>query len=465
MEIHFHGAAQTVTGSQHLLLVNGSTVLLDCGLYQGKRAVAQERNKTFPFDPTEVDALVLSHAHTDHAGNLPNLVKRGYRNPIYCTPPTRYLAEIMLQDSGKIQESDAAFVNKKNAKRGLPPVEPLYTQEDAKAVLAHFVAQSENAAFEVAPGVRATFLEAGHILGSAGVVLDIEERGRKFRLAFSGDIGRRDLKLLRDPVFPADVDALIMECTYGNKVHKPPQSAFDELREVAQRAVALGGKIIIPSFAVGRTQEIVYALHEMIERREIPRIPVYVDSPLAVSASDIFMRFKDYFDEETLDFLAHNGNGQALGFDMLTYIRSVEESKALNEKKGPMIIISASGMCEAGRVRHHLANSIEDRRNAVLIVSWQAPETLGRRLAERQPVVKIFGEDFKLRAQVYTIGGFSAHAGQDLLTEYALSMKPRLRQVFLVHGEAAQAAALTAKLKEAGVGKVMYPELHQAVEI
>ncbi|MBI4770960.1 MAG: MBL fold metallo-hydrolase, partial [Chloroflexi bacterium] len=463
MEIHFHGAAQTVTGSQHLLAVNGSRILLDCGLYQGKRSEAYQRNKTFPYDPAELDAVVLSHAHTDHAGNLPNLVKSGFHKAIHATSPTCHLSRIMLQDSGKIQEYDVAFVNKKNARRGLPPVEPLYTQEDALAATVYFVEQPEARPFEVAPGVQATFYEAGHILGSAGVVLDIEERGRKFRLAFSGDIGRRELKLLRDPVFPSEVDALIMECTYGDKVHKPPQAAYDELREVVKRAVALNGKIIIPSFAVGRTQELVFSLHQMIEHGEIPPIPVFVDSPLAVNVTDVFRDHRECFDEETQEFIRHDRHGSALGFDMLTYIRSVDESKALNYRKEPMIIISASGMCEAGRVLHHLRNNIEDPRNSVLIVSWQAPYTLGRRIADRGPVVMIFGEEFELRAQVCTIGGFSAHAGQDLLTEYAASMEPRLQRVFLVHGEPRPAAALTEKLAGAGVRNIFYPAMHQAV--
>ncbi len=465
MEIHFHGAAQTVTGSQHLLVVNGRRVLLDCGLYQGRRKEAYQRNKTFPFDPAALDAVILSHAHIDHNGNLPNLVKNGYAGPIYATHPTCHLSRLMLQDSAKIQEADAEYVNRKNVRKGLPPVEPLYTRPEAEAALGSFVEKGLGERFEAAPDVTASFFEAGHILGSAGVRLEIEERGKKLTLVFSGDIGRPDLSLLPDPVFPRETDFLIMECTYGRKVHPPPRAAYDELRDVVKRAVALGGRIIIPAFAVGRTQELVFSLHQMVDAGEIAPLPIYVDSPLAVNVTDVFREHEEYLDEETRAFMRRDRHAGALGFDRLTYVRSVEESKALNDQRGPMIIISASGMCEAGRVLHHLRNSVEDPRNAVLLVSWQAPETLGRRIAERQPVIKIFGEEYHLRAHVAIINGFSAHAGQDLLIEYASGIQPQPKGLFLVHGETESAEILTAKLRERGMEHILYPELHQSVEL
>ncbi|MFN2153100.1 MAG: MBL fold metallo-hydrolase RNA specificity domain-containing protein, partial [Anaerolineales bacterium] len=303
------------------------------------------------------------------------------------------------------------------------------------------------------------------ILGSAAVVLDIEERGKKFRLWFSGDIGRRELPLLRDPVLPYDADYLLMECTYGDKPHRSPQLAFDELREVVGRTVERGGKVIIPAFAVGRTQELVYDLHQMIDSGEIPRVPVFVDSPLAVNASDIFRAHPEVFDEETREFIAQDKHRTALGFELLTYTRSVEESKAINDLKGPAVIISASGMAETGRILHHLKNNIEDRRNTILIVSWQAPYTLGRRLAEREDRVKIFGEVYERRAEVATIGGLSAHAGQTMLLEYAQAVQDRVKKIFLVHGEARGAEALTEKLHETGLSQVYFPEVHSWEEI
>lgn len=463
MKIHFFGAAQTVTGSQHLLEVNGSRLLLECGLFQGRRAETYERNQSFPFQPSRVDAVILSHAHIDHSGNLPNLVKQGFHGPIYATPATAELAAVMLADSGHIQEADALFVNQRRARRGEPPVEPLYTQEDAEQVAELFQPIGYDQEFEPAPGVTARLVEAGHILGSAAVALTLEERGRKVRLWFSGDIGRRKLPLLRDPVLPQEADYLLMESTYGDKPHRDPEAAYQEFRQVVARTLERGGKVIIPAFAVGRTQELVYDLHLMMHDG-LPKAPVYVDSPLAVDASDIFRKHPECFDEETRIF-TQEGRHPALTFDQLTYIRSVEESKALNDRKAPMIIISASGMAETGRILHHLRNNIENPRNTICIVSWQAPYTLGRRLADREKQVKIFGEPFHVRAEVATIGGLSAHAGQDLLTEYALRLKKQARAVFLVHGEQKSAMMLKEKLAEQGLSQVYYPEFKSSVEI
>ncbi|HEX9617755.1 MAG TPA: MBL fold metallo-hydrolase [Anaerolineales bacterium] len=464
MKISFHGAARTVTGSQHLLQVNGHSLLLDCGLYQGHRQEAFERNRTFHYDPDEVDAVILSHAHIDHSGNLPNLVKQGYEGPIYATRVTAHLSNTMLLDSGHIHESDAAYVNKKRRKRGERPVEPLYTLADAMRVEQFFQGVDYDEAFEVIPGVQARLVEAGHILGSAAVVLDVEEYGHKRRIWFSGDVGRRNLPIVRDPVLPGEVDYLIMETTYGDRDHESPEQAIDELREVVTETVRRGGKVIIPSFAVGRTQELVFDLHQMIDRREIPLIPIYVDSPLAVNISDIFREHPDFFDEETMTFMAEDTSRHALGFELVTYVRSVEQSKALNRVKEPVVIISASGMAETGRILHHLKNNIEDPRNTVLIVSWQAPGTLGRALADGAKQVKIFGEGYERRARVAKIDGLSAHAGQSFLKEYALAVKGRVRDVFLVHGEAVPALALTEKLEAAGMPRVAYPDLHQTLE-
>ena len=464
MRINFHGAAQTVTGSQHLLEVNGHRLLLECGLYQGKRSETYSRNLKFPFDPRSLDAVILSHAHIDHCGNLPNLVQDGYAGPIYAVPATVDLATIMMADSGRIQESDAEFVNRKRRARGEEPIEPLYTEADAQNAAGLFRGVEYDQAFEPVPGVTARFIEAGHILGSAAISLEIEENGRKIRFWFSGDIGRYKLPLLRDPVLPEGVDYLLMECTYGDKPHDDPSKAFQEFRDIVSRTIKRGGKVIIPAFAVGRTQELVYHLNMMMYADGLQPVPVFVDSPLAVNASNIFTRHPECFDDETRWFV-RQARHPALDFKMLTYVQSVEESKALNERKDPMIIISASGMAETGRILHHLKNNIENPLNTVCIVSWQAPHTLGRRLADREKQVKIFGEPYTVNAEIATIGGLSGHAGQDLLTKYALNTSQTVKKVFLVHGEAVPAAALTQKLLERDLREVYYPELHSATEL
>jgi metallo-beta-lactamase family protein len=465
MKISFLGAARTVTGSQYLINLNGHSLLMECGLYQGKRAESYERNRTFTFNPRDLNAAILSHAHIDHSGNLPNLVKNGYRGLIYTTPATAHLSNIMLIDSAHVQESDVIFVNKRRALRREPPTQPLYTIEDASMVAQYFQGVDYDEPFEPIPGVTARLVDAGHILGSAAIVLDVQEKNRKFRLWFSGDIGRRKLPLVRDPVLPEKVDYLMMESTYGDKPHREPQMAFDELREVVLRTVKRGGKVIIPAFAVGRTQELVYGLHQMFDRGDLPRIPVFVDSPLAVNASDVFSAHPECFDEETQAFIRSDRHRSALGFDLLTYTRSVDESKALNTRTDPMIIISASGMCEAGRILHHLRHNIENSRNTILIVSWQAPNTLGRRLADREKQVRIFGEDFSVRAEIATIGGLSAHAGQDFLLEYASAVKRSARSIILVHGEPAAAGTLQEKMAERGLDRILYPELGTSLEI
>ncbi|MGE5250042.1 MAG: MBL fold metallo-hydrolase [Bacteroidota bacterium] len=466
MRLVFHGAAHTVTGSQHLLEVNGSRLLLDCGLYQGRRDESYERNSTFPFEPHTIDAVILSHAHIDHAGNLPNLVRKGFEGYVYATHATADLADVMLQDSGHIQEADAKFVNKEGSRRGAgrPPIEPLYTQVDAQHVAEHFRGREYEETFEPVPGVTARLVEAGHILGSAAVVLEIEEKGRRTRLWFSGDIGRYKLPLLRDPVFPKAADYMIMECTYGDRPHPDPLNAFVQFRDVVKRTIERGGKLIIPAFAVGRTQELVLDLNQMMTEGDVPSVPVYVDSPLAVNASQIFKRHLECFDDETRKFV-EEARHPALDFKMLTYIQSVDESKALNERRDPIIIISASGMAETGRILHHLRNNIGDPRNTVCLVSWQAPDTLGRRLADGEKHVRIFGEPYQVRAEVAAVDGLSAHAGQDLLIQYAMGVKDSVQKIFLVHGEVGPAEVLQQKLSALGLTRTYYPQLHEGVEI
>ncbi len=464
MRIEFLGGAQTVTGSQFIVKANGKQVLLDCGLFQGRRAESYERNQKLPFDPRAIDAAILSHAHIDHSGNLPNLVKNGYQGLIYTTDASAHLANIMLMDSGHLQELDAEYVNKKRARRGEEPMEPLYTIEDAIAVGKHFFPVKYDQPFEPVPGVTVRFVNAGHILGSAAIVLDIVENGSKKRLWFSGDIGRFDLPLLPDPVMPSDVDYMIMECTYGDKPHETIQEAYAEFREVVLRTVKRGGKVIIPAFAVGRTQEIVYELNNMVADGVIDHIPVYVDSPLAVNTSQIFLSFPEYFDEETRRFMIEHKH-PALDFKTLRYVHSVEESKSLNDKKEPMIIISASGMAETGRILHHLRNNIENPRNTVMIVGWQAPNTLGRQLAERAKQVRIYGQLFDVRAEIATIGGLSAHAGQELLLKYAQAANGRAKQIYLVHGDPDAEKVFEQKLREVGIRSVHYPLWKEEVEI
>jgi metallo-beta-lactamase family protein len=456
VKIIFHGAAQTVTGSQHIIEINGSRLLLECGMYQGKRDEAFRRNRNFAFDPHELDAVILSHAHIDHSGNLPNLLRRGYEGQIYATPATGDLTDIMVRDSAHIQEADVEYVNRKRARRGEAPIEPLYTVRDAEQVARQMREIAYLREFEPLPGVTARFFDAGHILGSAGLALDIEEKGNRFRLWFSGDIGRERLPLLEDPALPEAAEYLIMESTYGDKPHHDPEQAYTELKQVISRTAQRGGKVIVPAFSIGRTQELVYWLNRMITEGDLSALPVYVDSPLAVNASQIFSRHAYLFDDETRQFV-NEYRHPALNFKGLSYVQSVDESKAINDRRGPLVIISASGMAETGRILHHLRNNIEDSKNTVLIVSWQAPDTLGRRLADRELQVRIFGEWFARRAEVATIGGLSAHAGQDMLVRYGTASRNSLKKVFLVHGEERPAQALKEKLDHAGMREVYYP--------
>ncbi len=464
MEIRFLGAVRNVTGSMHLLTVNGSRILLECGLFQGRRQEAFERNRELPFRADQVDAMVLSHAHIDHSGNLPNLVKRGFRGNIYCTFATRDLCSIMLRDAAHIMEADVAYVNKHRARQGLSPVEPIYTLADAVRSLKNFVSVDYGRPLPIAPGVTLTFYDAGHILGSAFCALDITEGNQSYRLLFTGDVGRFNLPILRDPEVVPGVDYLITESTYGNRVHGTPQEAETELARVVNETFQRGGKVIIPAFSVGRTQEIVYSLHRLHNAGLIPQLPIFVDSPLAINATEIFRLHPECYDEETAQFLFQNGD--PFGFGALRYIRQVEESKALNTQDEPMIIISASGMCEHGRILHHLKNNIENSRNTILLVSFQAEHTLGRRIAERQEQVPIFGELYSLKAHVESIEGYSAHADRDELLRYIQELQPsRLRQVWIVHGEEEASLEFERTLHQAGIGPTLVPTPGQTVTI
>jgi metallo-beta-lactamase family protein len=464
MQIEFHGAVRTVTGSQHLINVNGRKILLDCGLFQGSRKKSYERNQKLPYDASQVDVLILSHAHIDHSGNIPNLVKSGFQGDIVCTYATRDLCSIMLRDSAKIQSYDVEYLNKKRLRKGLAPLEPYYTMEDVVESLKLFIGIGYERRYHVMPGVDLTFYDAGHILGSAIVALDIEdeEMKRSVRLVFSGDLGRPDRVILRDPTFIEEADILLVESTYGNREHEPAPETLDKLESVVNQTYSQGGKLIVPAFAVGRTQELVYGLHKLVHARDIPhKLPVYVDSPLAIDATGIYRLHPEAYDQEVFDFLADDVHADPFGFDMMTYTRTTNQSKELNFLRKPAVIISASGMCEAGRILHHLKNNIEDPHNTILIVGWQAPNTLGRRIVEKQPRVRIFGDEYDLRARVVTINGFSAHAGRSELLAWTDHINQRPKHTFVVHGEPDASEALADGLRGQGYPEVHVPELGQ----
>ncbi len=457
MKVQFLGAVRTVTGSMHRLEIDGHSILLDCGLFQGRRKESREKNSHFAFDPTQIHALILSHAHIDHSGNIPALVRDGFAGNIHTTAATRDLCAAMLRDSAHIQEQDAAFMNRKHRNQGEPPVQPLYTVADATASLHSFTSLSYERRFAPAPGVEGIFYDAGHILGSALTVLDLTEGERRLRLCYTGDLGCGHQPILRDPAIVQGADVLIVESTYGNRVHEAPEEATARLEQAINETWRRGGKVIVPAFAVGRTQTLVYQLHQLMMRRDIPNLPIYVDSPLAINVTEIFRLHPECYDAEAARFLLDNGD--PFGFGRLRYVRSMEESKELNFMREPAIIISASGMAEAGRILHHLRNSIPDPRNTVLLVGYQAENTLGRKIQERRPEVPILGEMVPLRAQVETIGGYSAHADRDGLLKWVQAVRgERLRRVFVVHGEEEESQALAEALKALGRLEVTLPE-------
>jgi metallo-beta-lactamase family protein len=447
VEIEFVGAAREVTGSCHILRVAGKTVILDCGLFQGKRGESHEKNLELPIPIDQIDAVVLSHAHIDHAGRLPYLARHGYDGTIWCTPATRDLCAVMLADSAHIQEKDAEFL----ARRGKQPIEPLYSMRHATRTIELMTSVPYHRVFDVVPGVRVTFVDAGHILGSASVIVDCTEGATTKRLVFSGDVGRSGLAIIRDPEPPEGADLVLMESTYGDRTHESTEGARARLASVIRDTAARGGRVLIPAFAVGRTQELVYDLHVLARSGAIPAIPVYIDSPLAIDTTSVFEMHPDVFD-----------NGEDLvravqdlfRFELVHYTRDVEESKALAKIHGPMVVIAASGMAESGRILHHLTQGAADPRNTVLIVGFQAEHTLGRRIVERRPLLKIFGEDVPLRAHVEVINGYSAHADRVELGNWLDRVRERssrLNQVWLVHGEPPAQDALATTLRAKGL--------------
>jgi len=465
MKLTFCGADRTVTGSKHLIeLDNGKKLLLDCGLYQGRRANADRLNREFLFDPTKIDAVLLSHAHIDHSGLLPKLWKDGFRGCIYATHATQSLCGLMLRDSAHIQEKDVYFVNKLHRRRGKPPVEPLYTMEDAEGVMQHFVGVSYGHSFHPMEGVCVVYRDAGHILGSASMTLTIKEKGRTVTLGFTGDLGNPNRPILRDPQKMDDCDYLITESTYGGKTHEPASRTKERLAEVIGRTSARGGKVIIPAFAVGRTQEIVYALDQLWNEDHLPDIPIYVDSPLAVNATSVYQSHPECYDRELCKYILTDPN--PFGFERLTYIRDVEDSKALNGSRVPMVIISASGMCEAGRILHHLRNNIGDDRNTVLIVGYCAEHTLCHRIAKKLPWVRIFGEEHTLRANVEVMHSLSAHADEPGLLDFIGKLdRGRLKRIFMVHGAPKRQAAFEQALMREGYTNISLPDYGDSVAL
>jgi metallo-beta-lactamase family protein len=461
VKLEFAGAAREVTGSCHLLRVNGYTVALDCGLFQGRRQETDQKNRRLPCPIESLDAVVLSHAHIDHSGRLPFLVREGYSKTIWATPATRDLSAIMLADSAHIQEKDAEFL----ARRGKEFIAPLYAMRDAVRVPELMVSVPYHKAFDVVPGVRVTFVDAGHILGSASVVVDCTEGGATKRLVYSADIGRVGLPIIRDPEPPVGAEAVILESTYGNRLHESIAGARNELKRVVLETVARGGRVLVPAFAVGRTQEIIYELHELHRAAEIPAIPIYIDSPLAIDATGVFASHPDVFDdgEHLVQRVA-----ELFEFPLVRYTRTVEESKAIARLRGPVIVIAASGMVESGRILHHLLQGASDERNTILIVGFQAEHTLGRRIVEKQPVIRVFGEEVPLRAHVEIINGYSAHADQAELVTWLEAVKagsPRLDRLFLVHGEPNAQDALAAILSQKGYSSVRAPMPRQTITL
>ena len=464
MKVKFCGATRTTTGSMFLLKVNDQKILLECGLYQGKRSESNDRNKNFPFDPKQVDLAILSHSHIDHCGNFPNLVKQGFKGNIFCTHATRDLAGIMLEDSARIQQHDAEYVSKKRAKKGEPPVEPLYSVEDAAQAVRQFVSLNYDRPMNIADGVKLTFSDAGHILGSAQVILDIKEGDKEIRYLFTGDIGRGGHAILRDPEPVEGVDVLHIESTYGNRLHGDRDMSIVEIAKGIIETAHRGGKIIIPAFSVGRTQLVVYTLHQLQESGDLPDIPIFVDSPLSVNATEVFRLHPECFNEEIYTFLREKDN--PFGMENLQYIRQVSRSIKLNQLKGPAIIISSSGMCEGGRIRHHLKNNIEDPKNLVLFVGYCAQHTLGSRIVNGDSPVNIFGEPYEVKAQIARHDAFSGHADRDELVSHVEASSGKMKDIYVVHGEEGSALAFGDTLQSINPkSRVTVPVLNQELDV
>jgi metallo-beta-lactamase family protein len=459
MKIEFVGAAQTVTGSKHVLRTKSATVLLDCGMFQGKRRESIEHNQNLGVDPRRIDAVILSHAHIDHSGALPLLVKQGYDGPIYTTPATRDLCAVMLEDAAMIQAADARYINKaiEKEKAEMDRVEPLYGPDDVVKVLERIVSVPYKRRINVADGVNIVFHDAGHVLGSAITQIDVDDGGKKRRVVFTGDLGRKKIPILKDPELVEGADVLVTESTYGDRLHKPIAAMEDDLAAIMKRTHERGGKVVIPSFALERAQEILYAIRGLKKQGRMPKMPVYVDSPLTVKITDIFKLHPECYDAETRALI--QANDSPFDFEEVKYVSDKEDSKAIDASPEPCVIISASGMCEAGRIVHHIKATCESAKNTIAIVGFQAVHTLGRRIVERRPRIRIFGLERELRAEVAVLNGFSAHADQKDLIEYATDLKARgpLGTVALVHGEPQAQAALREKLKERGISDVHAP--------
>ncbi len=464
MRITFHGAARSVTGSRHLLETRSGRLLLDCGLVQGPRRESEARNRSLGFDARSVDAVLLSHAHIDHSGALPALVKAGFPGPVFCTPATRDITAVMLMDSAHIQASDAAYLNRRRA-TGEREVEPLYTPDDARETIARMVAVPYGRELEALPGVRFRFADAGHILGSAVTTVTERGHGTSKRVVFTGDIGRRNFPILRDPEAVPQGDVFLTESTYGGRDHGGSVAeAKRQLLAAIEKTVGRGGRVIVPAFALGRAQTLTYLLHELWAEGNLPRFPVYVDSPLSIDVTAIYRVHPDCFDRKTAAYLADDRPGDPFGFKALTYLRTAEESKALNHRPGPCLVIAASGMCEGGRVLHHLKHGVGDPRNTVLMVGFCAEHTLGRRLADGADRARIFGDWVPVRAEVLRLDGLSHHAGRSELLDYAATQRDA-QVAFCVHGEEQQSEALAEAMRSAGFARVEVPALGASFDL
>jgi metallo-beta-lactamase family protein len=462
LSIGFHGAARTVTGSRHLIRFGDWTALFDCGLYQGRRDEADRVNRTFRFAPADVDCVIASHAHLDHTGNLPTLVSQGYGGPIHMTAATADLSRVMLPDSAFLMEKDLEHVNKRRGAR--PERKPLYTMADVESVLARIETHRYHEHWSPHAGVDVQYWDAGHILGSAMTTLEFKSNGRTFRLGMGGDLGRPARPILRDPETLAGLDALVMESTYGDRLHADARANEEDLVAIVNRTVERGGKLIVPAFAVGRTQELVAVLHDLIERGRVPELPMFVDSPMARAATAVFRRHPECFDAPTRE-LFERGDGEPFGFSRLTYVGSADESRALNTRPGPLVVISASGMCEGGRVLHHLMHSLGDAKNTVMFVGYQGEGTLGRRLQGGAATVNVFGEPVTVRAEVTSLDGFSAHADQREILEWVARLMPVPPVIYLVHGDLEPATTLAGLLHERFGVRAVVPGLGEEFDL
>jgi metallo-beta-lactamase family protein len=448
VKIKFLGGARTVTGSSHLVSAEKSQVLLDAGLFQGRREEAYKLNTTFQYNPRKIQALVLSHAHIDHCGNIPSLIREGLRCKIYTTHATKDLCRLMLEDSAKVQEEDIRYVNKINKRLGRPLRKALYTKKDADKVIKRIHPLPYGKSSVIARNVLVTLYNAGHILGSSISVLDIKDGMRHIRVGYAVDLGRKNLPMLDDPDVPGGLDYLILESTYGGRVHAPIGEAKMQLKDTVNRTISRGGKILIPAFSLERTQEVIYLLNELLKEKSIPAMPIYVDSPLATGITELFAYHTEYLNHRTSEAIHH---GQSpFEFLNLRFVRDQKESKSLNIDKRPMVIIAGSGMCESGRILHHLKNNIEDSRNTVLIVGYMAKDTLGKRIVDRVRIVRIFGVECELNAEVVVMNALSGHADKNELAEFVTACLP-LKRIFLVHGDEDQAQALFDTLSAAGL--------------